>query len=58
MKKYKINKIKFTYFILMIIGIIFLAWLTVSWCEIILKNANNEIIYNNWNLLTLMLKIT
>ena len=55
MKHYRINKAKFIYFILLMIGIIFLAWLTISWGEVIVKNANDNIIYSDWNLFTLIL---
>ena len=55
MKHYRINKVKFIYFILLVIGIIFLAWLAISWGEVIVKNANDNIIYSNWNLFALIL---
>ena len=57
MKHYKINKAKFIYFILLIIKIVFLVWLWLSWCEVLVKNTNTSgnIIYSNWNLFALIL---
>ena len=58
MKKYRLNKMKFARFILLVIVIMLVAWFAVSYAEILAKNLNTNVHLTEWNLWTVMEKIS
>ena len=58
MKKYRLNKMKFARFILLVIVIMLVAWFAVSYAEILTKNLNTNVHLTEWNLWTVMEKIS
>lgn len=49
MKHYKINKVKFTWFIVVIISLALIGWVAVSYVDIVAHNLTSGYNYPAWN---------
>ena len=53
MNKKKISKVDI---FLMALFVVVVAWILVSWLDVIFNNSNETAIYSNWNFFNLLLK--
>lgn len=49
MKHYKINRVKFTWFIVIIISLALIGWIAVSYIDIVAHNLTSGYNYPAWN---------
>lgn len=56
MKTYRLNKIKFIRFILIVICTLALIWFGVSYGEVLAKNLNGNVQLTAWNFFNLFMK--
>lgn len=57
MKHYRINKAKFTWFIVVVISLIFIGWVAVSYVDIIAHNLTSDYNYPTWNAFKIFIKL-
>lgn len=53
MNKKRISKVDI---FLMALFVVVVAWILVSWLDVIFNNSNETAIYSNWNFFNLLLK--
>ena len=57
MKHYRINKAKFTWFIVVVISLMFIGWVAVSYVDIIAHNLTSGYDYPAWNAFKIFAKL-
>lgn len=57
MKKYRLNKVKFAWFIATVISLAFIGWVAVSYVDVVAHNLAGGHNYPAWNAFEIFIKL-